>query len=332
MIRLQDHPKFFAWTKHSSPFDKLDLESQLRLVVRILGREMIERSHQAAKTTAAQRASVGALIIHQLVEGGFKLPTLLGLRQKHVRYLADRWSQEHLAADTILSRFSVLRWLAAAIGKPGMVQDVSCYGLSWVSHSRRIRSANSTSWSAREVNIDQILAKVETVDRMVSCQLRLMHAFGLKLRHVLLMRPADSERGGELHLTHGTRGGRTLAIPIRTEAQRSALQLAKDAASSVPSGRLVSEGASFEAARSRFYYVMKRCGVTKAQLGVTCHGLRYHYAEVHHQASGRPNPAGRSKTAQEIKDRSARGLIAEDLGLSRVGSAATYLGPAKRER
>jgi hypothetical protein len=332
MIRLQDHPKFLAWAKYSSPFEKLDLESQLHLVVRSLGREKIERSHQAAKTTAAQRASVGALIIHQLVEGGFKLPTLLRLRQEHVRHLADRWNQEQLAADTILARFSVLRWLAAAIGKPGMVQDLSCYGLAWVSHAKRLKSGDRTSWSAKQVKTDQIIAKVETIDGMVACQLRLMHAFGLKLRHVLLMRPTEFHQGDELHLAHGTRGGRALAIPMRTETQHCALQHAKYAAGSTPSGRLVSEGTSFESARSRFYCVMKRYGITKAQLGVTSHGLRHDCAKLHSQASGRPNPAQRQKTTQEVKDRSARILIADDLGLAWVGSIAAYLGPAKLER
>ena len=77
----------------------------------------------------------------------------------------------------------------------------------------------------------------------------------------------------------------------------------------------------------RFKYVCEKFGITKAQLGVTAHGLRHQYAaERYEKFSGTPAPVrGGEPVAREI-DREARLRVADELGHARENITGAYLG------
>jgi integrase len=260
--------------------------------------------------------------------------SVLSLNQSHVAYLAKRWEEEGVVPATMQTRFSQLRWLAAAIGKPGLVREPSAYGIAEAASSRVLVAQEDKSWSAKAVDIDQLIAKASEIDRLVAVQMRLIEEFGLRLREALLMRPMISHVSDTLRVEEGTKGGRSRVVPIRYQSQLDALELAKETARTLPKGRLVPAGKSFAQAVSRFYYVMKKLGITRSQLGVTVHGLRHQYAnDLYHEVSGQPSVVrGASEILDRARDREARRQVTNDLGHVRLDVTAAYTGPMKPRR
>jgi hypothetical protein len=85
----------------------------------------------------------------------------------------------------------------------------------------------------------------------VGHQLRLMKEFGRRLNEAILLRPAASDQGESLLVEHSTKGGRTRMVPIRTPAQREALDAAKALAVRSSRGSMVPTGMTRAQARNR---------------------------------------------------------------------------------
>jgi integrase len=215
-----------------------------------------------------------------------------------------------------------------------MIRDPAYYGLEKESFSRILVSVRDKSWSASNVNIQEILDKVEPIDRLVAVQLRLMHEFGLRLREAILIRPLLSHVDNTIRVEEGTKGGRSRVVSIRYESQIKAIDIAKAASRHCRKGSLVPQGHDFDSTRSRFYYVMRLCGITKAQLGVTSHGLRHEYAnDLYEDLSGQPSVVrGASQILDRAKDRAARQAVTSDLGHVRLDVTAAYTGPLRPRR
>lgn len=334
MNKIQDHPAYYGRNAYATPFTVLDVTSQIRVLVDSLGQEHLLRSKVVSTKTANDRSLICSMIFKQLAEGGFKPRSVLGISAKHIEYLARRWEQEALSPATIQTRFSLLRWFAAAIGKGGLIRDPSYYGLAKPSFARVLVAQEDKSWSTQNVNIQDVLSKVEPIDNIVAVQLRLMHEFGLRLREAILMRPALSHVGDTLRVEEGTKGGRTRVVLIRYDTQLQALELAKAMSRHCRKGSLVPEGHNFDTTRNRFYYVMRLCGITKSQLGVTSHGLRHEYAnDLYEELSGQPSVVrGASEILDRAKDRAARKAVTSDLGHVRLDVTAAYTGSMRSRR
>jgi len=129
-----------------------------------------------------------------------------------------------------------------------------------------------------------------------------------------------------LELKRGTKGGRVRRVPIDTPEKRAALEQAKQLVKS-ETGHLGDPTKTLAQNIRRFKYVCEKFGITKAQLGVTAHGLRHQYAEERYeQFSGTPAPVrGGAPVAREL-DRAARLRVADELGHSRENIIGAYLG------
>ena len=90
----------------------------------------------------------------------------------------------------------------------------------------------------------------------------------------------DSDRGSSLYIKKGAKGGRPRSIEITTVEQRETLELVKGFMR-LRSGvdHLGSTGRDLEQALQRSYYILKKIGITKKNLGVTAHGLRHGFCQ-----------------------------------------------------
>lgn len=334
MIAIHDHQAFHGRNCYSTPFQALDIKAQIRVLTDALGRQHLHRNKVVSTKTCNERHLCSLLFFRQLKEGGFKLRSTLGLTPTHIAHLAKRWEQEKLSASTIQTRFSHLRWLAAATGKAGMVRDPTSYGVPETVSSRGMAGLSDKSWTAKNVDIMEVISKVEAIDSLVALHLRLMHEFGLRLREAILLRPLISHAGQFLRIEEGTKGGRSRIVPIRYESQIEVLRVATEMSRNFPKGRLVPAGANFDTTRSRFYYVMKKLGITKAALGVTGHGLRHEYAnDLYEELAGQKSVVrGASEILDRARDREARRQVTNDLGHVRLDVTAAYTGPMNPRR
>ena len=87
-------------------------------------------------------------------------------------------------------------------------------------------------------------------------------------------------------------------------------------------------GRDLKQIQQRFYYVMRKIGVSKAQLGITPHGLRHEYAnDLYEAESGQKSPVrgGRPDIDPDLDDK-ARRIVAQELGHTRERIVSRYTG------
>ena len=266
-------------------------------------------------------------------------PRELGAR--HVSAMVKIWVAEGKTTNTIHVYLCYLRVFAEWIKKPGMVRTASTYVGKDSPHAHRSQIAmKDHSWEARGVEVAATIAKVAALDSWVGMQLELCWHFGMRTKEARFFRPNEAIRDREharlsdarlfadathfVRLRQGTKGGRVRDVPILTDAQR---ELICRIQRSVPKGGFVGvQHHSPEQSRNRFYWVLRRAGVTKRELGVFAHGLRHGYAnDLYEAKSGRPSPV-RGGGQKHDDDVEARQAVARALGHGRPGVTGYYIG------
>lgn len=290
------------------------------------------RHKPVSERTVDKRADVLFRAFRQLEVLGYRIRTLDGFKRKHVEVLARHWEQAGLSASTIQNNISLLRTLAAWMGKADMVGRSS----EFVSDPSRVRrKSNATydrSWTAAGVDVEAVLNMASAMDRYVGMQLRLCHAFCLRREEAVMFRPRRADKGSYIDVEDGTKGGRHRVVQIRTEYQRRVLDEAKAFVKGV-NGHVGDPDRDLKSALRRFSYVMSKCGATKAGLGVTAHGLRHQgLNDLFEEIAGVPSPIRTSNPKEVLAQADpekvgyARAVVSETAGHSRLSITGSYIG------
>lgn len=270
------------------------------------------------------------------------------LATRHIEAMVALWLARGLSTATIHNYLSVLRTFGAWIGKPGLVRRPDFYVGTASPHAHRSQNASyDHGWSARDVYAADIVERVHAIDPLIALRLELCNQFALRPKESGHLRPHEAiipraranPRDAEpwpgvddfLHVQHGTKGGRPRDVPITTPAQRELLERVK---ATVAPGQFVGDPSKTAVQnRRRFYHVMSRVGITKAQLGVVPHGLRHDRAnDLFEATTGHPSPVrGGHAVPNEITAR-GRLKIARLLGHGRPRITAYYLGAVAHRR
>jgi len=150
--------------------------------------------------------------------------------------------------------------------------------------------------------------------------------FGLRKEECLKIMPHLADKGDSRRQKGSwAKGNVERDVPIRTEAQRQALEKAKAFVSRRQS--LIPEGKTY--IKQRHLYDRE----TRAIELKNCHGFRHAYAQTRYKEltgleppiNGGPLKKDMSYSQQQ-KDRLARKTISSELGHSRVAIAKVYLG------
>ena len=278
----------------------------------------------ASSATQDKRADVLYAGFKRLHELGFRMETAMSLRGKHIEALASDWHARGFSASTLHNNLSIFRTFAEWIGKAGMVRGIEHY-LGPGTPARSSIAREDKSWSGRGVDVAAKIEQVRQKDARVALQLELQHAFGLRAREAMQLRPHIADQGTYLSITHGTKGGRDRVEPIRTPEQRALLDLAKtfcatrSSSTSDPQRKLAQW-------KNHYYEVVRSCGITRED-GITSHGLRHQYAnERYRDLTGSDSPVRGGAPVDRDTDRAGRQVVAEELGHCRESMTTHYLG------
>lgn len=313
----------------------------LELLINLYNREHTAREKEVSFKTREERAQFLRRFFRDLkLKAGFPtLPDPRNLGQRHVQAIVAVWQEEKLAAPTIQTYLSFLRGFAQWIGKRGLIRQPQAYGLLPEQYMRCSAAAYDKSWSAHEIDIAALLAKICVYDARIGAMLRLMWAFGLRKKEAIMLRPrvcvwafeatgllSDKKADYYLHVKPGSKGGRERFIPIDTAERVAAIECAKSVVSS-SDGHMGDLARTLKQNMVRFDNVMKKFGITKAKLGVTSHGLRHgalidRYQKLTGEA---PRVRGGAKLPKEI-DTPARLEVADLAGHARPAVSRSYLG------
>lgn len=248
----------------------------------------------------------------------FRHLTTKNLKPKHVEALVAYWDEEGIATSTIKTRMTHIRWWANKVGRGRVVEPTNAaYNIG----SRQYISMLSKAVDVVDDKIDAIR------DDYVRTSLKLCKAFGLRRSEGIKIRPHIGDMGDHLAMAGSwCKGGRPRVIPIRTDYQREVLDEAK---------RLVGKkSAMIPDDRNAYQQISHYKYVTrKIHSLYKLHGLRHRYAQMRYEEltgwrcphNGGPSRRALSGEAKKI-DVSARKILTEELGHSRISVLPTYIG------
>lgn len=269
-------------------------------------------------------------VFRELAELGYPVEHPGSLKGKHIQALADKWQAEGVAVGTLHTRMSRLRVFALWVGKPGLVRENGHY-FPEKDLKRRSAATVNRAWEPNGVLPQEIVDHGAELDRRFGLMLRLQQQFGLRVKESMMMCPlrAVAPDGENLLVVDGTKGGLPRMVPIRTDAQRALITEIQNEAAKSRTKRLMWEGLTFQQARNRFYYLAGKVGITKAELGVTAHGLRHGYAQTRAKdGTGALTPieGGRAEDTPAAKRREVAQQVSLELGHRRPDVVNFYYG------
>lgn len=314
--------------RYSTPFMKLDLIRQIKVVLDIFGSDHMSRNKAVGNSTKKARAYVVFQFFQDLRENGYLIKNVLNLSQKHVQAIVKVWLDAGIEPSTIQGRMSILKWFTQSIGKADMIRDYASYGIPEDRIQRTYVAKVDKSWVGNEVFTQELIDKVKAKDAWVAMNLELMQQFGLRIRESVLIRPKYSDSSTTLTVEEGTKGGRTRVVPILKQEQREVLDRAIQMSTANVRGAMVHPGKDPKQSIRRIYYVCEILGITKDQLNITPHGLRHEYAnDRYEEVSGMPSTVrGSVGVFDREKDEEARNVVTRELGHARLSITAAYTG------
>jgi integrase len=270
--------------------------------------------------------------LHRL---GFLLGNVDGLTRKHIDALVGSWVSQGLSNKTIQNQFSRIKVFASWLGKPWLVSDTGAAGhLPGVDpKSLQVRTVADKSKSLTENGIDvtDLIRRAHAQDERFGAMMLLGVAFGLRKKELLRIKPWKADKGLSLDIDGSVaKNGRFRSIALEAgrcgQAQRMALDHAKSVCRKYDTLGWV--GKTFKQNENRYYYFMKRIGLTLAVVGVTGHGLRAEYAENILLLNGlTPFTLGGTKGQMDKAQRDEILTIAQNkLGHGDLHVSAAYVG------
>ncbi|GJH30576.1 integrase domain-containing protein [Caballeronia novacaledonica] len=269
----------------------------------------------------------------ELRQIGFALQTPYALREKHIEALVALWHKDGQSPGTIENKLTYFRAFTKWINKPTVVKTMSEY-IDPDAHDfrRSYVATEDKSWDGRGIDAVKILEEIAKTEPVVAMQMKLQAAFGLRVEESFLLRPKDAVRkDGKLNVVHGTKGGRARVVPIEFKMDvllEAAHHTNRSTGSTIPDGYTKTQW------KDHFYTVLKRYGVTKSGLGVTCHGLRHQFLQqMFEKYAGVPAPIKRSdERADPALHREAMQAVVEAAGHSKAQKAGAYLSSYSVQR
>ncbi len=288
-----------------------------------------------SERTVAWRRGILHEMVNHIYDAGYKPERVQNLRTKHLDAVFEAWKRNDNQHNTIQTKLSVIRFLAEILDRPDLIRHINCFAEE---ESREYRKAvietgkprENKAWMSSTEAVVNVLNRIIAKDSLVALQLALQHAFGLRVREAFRLRPAESYQAGcRLELTRGTKGGRPRTVPVETEEQRKLLEHALEVAK-LNGGSMMPRDFSEISWRHHYYSVLRNCGFTQRDLGITSHGLRHDYAQkLYQKVSGQDAPviSGTTYVDGEVgrADLVARLEVAEALGHGRYDITRHYL-------
>lgn len=302
---------------------------------RVNGKVASERT----QTMSKEVLSTAIRLLHEL---GYKIQDPKNLGERHIAVLVKHWWYcQKKKIKTIQNDLSRLRVIYTMLGKPGMVGTVEKYLPDVDPHLLKVRAAAQTtkSWSGHGINLVATFREVDERDLQLGLMLRLQLGLGLRREEVLKCNPHVQDYGHYLQVLPGMgKGGRWRNIPIMSSAQRELLDYVK---ARVPKNKplgweysRLGKPASLEQNIRRYENLMASLGFTKADAGVTGHGLRAQFAENHALLLGMVPPTMGGNAAQ--LERSDLGVlkvkVAQALGHNRQSATSAYIGTSTAKK
>lgn len=267
---------------------------------------VLKHNRDGSLATQAKRKNV-LTRMSKLLNSKFTGLKLKNLKRKHILYVLEQWKNH----QSIKSELAHIRWLLRKLNKETLLPcDNRSLGIC-----RRVTIAQENKSWLGKVDIMRKIDEVSEIDETVGLALKLSLLFGLRMKEACLFRPHENIKAEYIEVHYGTKGGRKRTVPVLTDEQRNLLKILKD---KIPPGKsLIPERWSFVQFKNRFYYVIRKCGISRDNR-ITAHGLRHTYVCLKYKKLTSSDPPVLKNehcgSQDKEKDLDARERIAKELG------------------
>lgn len=255
-----------------------------------------------------------------------KCATLSQLKPRHLVTLMEHWDERGIKKRTQINYFNHFRWFWRVCGIE--VPPISTFAKHEGEFTINRNAVSDKSWSGNNVDFNEIYRKISEDDPIAGRILLSMKTYGLRVKEALCLKPHESDDGDALKILHGTKTGRTRQLEFNEFEDlnfRAVLDQLKDL---VPEkNHLAWVNLSLKQGIRRIHYCFEKHGLTKAELGVTGHGLRHQFSIDQLEAlTGQAAPV-RGGVALNYKALSdARYKVARAMGHNRPKITGAYYG------
>lgn len=277
--------------------------------------QVFKHNRDGSYATQADRRHMLSRFATDLIEAGYGLRDIRGLKQKHILVVVKLWQQKELSNSTIKNRIAALRNLCEKINKPNIIPSNKQLNIGRRTY---IPKSNRAIYNPDFSRISNPYIRIS---------LELQRVFGLRREESLKIKPNMADKGDKLELLSSwCKGGRGRTVPIRTSEQRYWLEQAKQLAKRFDSS-LIPENKNYIQQRRVYDKQVIRAGLKKL------HGLRHAYAQQRYkELTGWEAPINGGLKAEQLLgyqkeiDCRARMVLTEELGHSREQITVNYLG------
>ena len=300
-----------------------------KATIRVNGKVSSNRTIDAAKDV------LGEMCL-RLWRLGFRVQNISAINGKHIEAVVrDHWACG-ASPKYMSSIMTQLNKLDDWLGKPGIVKSIEAYlpEVDANEFGNCMVADKSKSWSENGIDLGGKIAEADKKDARFGLMLRMCLALGLRRCEVLQIIPWKDDRGVYFDIRPGiAKGGRARTIPYLSEAQKEVVDYVKSQLKRTEflgwsDPVLRGDGGLLLRNEKRYSQYMTDIGITKAESGVTGHGLRAEYSEDMSMLMGLI-PATRGGTngqmSQEDED-TIRLQISENMGHSRKNVTNAYYG------
>jgi site-specific recombinase XerC len=272
---------------------------------------------------------------------GFYLEDLQGIGAKHVEALVKDWYKSGLSANTMQNQLSKLRIFCDWLGKPRLIREggVAAYLPEVDPAELKVKTYTERSKSLSGNGIDplEVLARAQEMDERLCVMLMMGSLFGLRRKEMLMLKPHKADQGSHLALDGNiTKGGRFRAHMFKGDdfeiVERKVIELAK--AICKKDEALGWPGRTFKQNENRLAHYMRKLGLTKANCGVTLHGVRHELSENHALLDGLLPPV-LGGTGEEMPTKQRKSImqkISNTLGHGDTHTIGAYFGTFRNIR
>ena len=303
-------------------------------IVKVLEDNKDTAAHKDKKVgqgTQDKRKTVIYGFFSDLFSLGYKIEHITNLKEKHLLAVFHHLEEQEQSPATIQNKISIMRVFCEWIGKHGMVKDSAFYVTDASSVRRSMVAKEDKSWDGKGIDLMDKLPEIKEYDPTVAIQLELCWAFGLRAKEAMMLRAAVSHEGDFLMVREGTKGDRSRVVPVTNGVQKEVLRRAKEL-SDKKTGFLGTRGHTLMQKRNRFYYVMKKFGITLHENEISAHGLRHEYMQRRFSEMLGIAPPVKGGSLSELDRQElhvASQKLMEEAGHTRVSIGAAYYGSRK---
>lgn len=262
------------------------LVTALRSADAVLAKGMRVNGNDMSAVTRERSKDVIYAGLRVLHAKNYYVENVANLTDKHVEILVRDWWDRKLKPKTIENYYGRLKSFFQWMGRENVLRKGGRYDYLPDVPREALKvtavAVKSKSWTENGVHVEHMLETAKMEDKRWYCMLLLELYFGLRCKEVLNIDVRHADCGDHLRIDKNiAKNGRPRIIVIKNdkmgEHQRRVLDYVKG---QVGRGGYVRwPGKSFTQARDFYFNLMKKHGLTKAESGVTGHGLRAEYAE-----------------------------------------------------